>query len=93
MASYEVPLNMLLGEGDNSFPLKKEGGGMLTSQRKASHLFALSNGLHRSETDMIYDIKYIPVQLLRISTSVANTIFSLPVLVPVMKEDLKHRKA
>ena len=54
MASYEVPLNMLLGEGDNSFPLKKEGGGeVLTSQCTARHLFALSNGLHRSETDMI----------------------------------------
>ena len=52
MASYEVPLNMLLGEGDNSFPLKKRGG-VLTSQCMASHLFALSNGSHRSETDMI----------------------------------------
>ena len=88
MASHEVPLNMLLGEGDNSFPLKKRGG-VLTSQCTASHLFALPNGLHRPETD----IRYIPVQLLRISTSVAKTIFSLPVLVPVMKEDLKHRKA
>ena len=28
VASYEVPLNMLLGEGDNSFPLKKRGEGV-----------------------------------------------------------------
>ena len=49
-------------EGGDSFPLKK-GGGVLSSQYTASHLFALTNGLHRSETD---DMKYIPVQLLRI---------------------------
>ena len=55
MASYEVPLNMLLGEGDNSFPLKKRGG-VLTSQCTASHLFALPNGLHRPETDIRYKI-------------------------------------
>lgn len=40
------------GGGQQLSP-QKRGGGVLTSQCTASHLFALSNGLHRSETDMI----------------------------------------
>ena len=40
------------GGGQQLSP-QKEGGGVLTSQCMASHLFALSNGSHRSETDMI----------------------------------------
>jgi len=40
------------GGGQQLSPQKRGGGG-LTSQCTASHLFALSNGLQRSETDMI----------------------------------------